>query len=296
MSAKPTLYEPVGKNRYCGPTAVAAITGISTDEAARLMREWSGRRAIKGAGLGELAAALRARGCNVTGSGLQFAHLEAMERPTLAAWLKTGSRPLDRHVVVVYRNHYGVLLGRRYLCAQSGGATSLADIPGRRGRMEGWFVVTLPEAPAPTIEPPKRAVYPQASALAKARRLATKHGIELERDRDGYWVTHPDFDDGDNDPCQGNHFCVGGDEVLQNVEAYVEAIEKRDAKLDPGSRLGDNLLAIIQRAGPRRPNKLAWWLRQAGVPATEAQVRGAAIRLVMEGRARWFRGALKLTS
>lgn len=62
------------------------------------------------------------------------------------------------------------------------------------------------------------------SAMAKARRLAAKHGIELERDRDGYWVTHPRFRDDDNDPLQGSHFCVGGVEVLEAVTRYAEAL------------------------------------------------------------------------
>ena len=66
----------------------------------------------------------------------------------------------------------------------------------------------------------------QKSSLAKARRLAAKHGIELERERDGYWVTHPDFDDGDDDPLQGSHFCVGGSEVLEAVEAYATVLAR----------------------------------------------------------------------
>lgn len=51
-----------GRNRYCGPAAVSAITGCTTDEAARLMRQRSGRRAIKGAYHYEVTAALRALG------------------------------------------------------------------------------------------------------------------------------------------------------------------------------------------------------------------------------------------
>jgi hypothetical protein len=64
----------------------------------------------------------------------------------------------------------------------------------------------------------------EKEALAKARRLAAKHGINLERDQDGYWVTHSQFDDGEDDPRQGSHFCVGGLEVLEAVEAYATAL------------------------------------------------------------------------
>lgn len=66
----------------------------------------------------------------------------------------------------------------------------------------------------------------QRAAMAKAKRLAKKHGVELGPDADGYWVTHPDFDDGDNDPLQGEHFCVGGAEVLAGVQAYADAIAR----------------------------------------------------------------------
>ena len=62
--------------------------------------------------------------------------------------------------------------------------------------------------------------------LAKAKRLAAKHGIEIERDDGDYWVTHPFFVDTPDDPCDGGHFCVGGTEVLNNVEAYVAALAK----------------------------------------------------------------------
>lgn len=65
-------------------------------------------------------------------------------------------------------------------------------------------------------------------ALAKARRLAKKHGIAIERERERdatgeYWVTDPSLSEDAEDACEGNHFCVGGREVLQAVEAYVTA-------------------------------------------------------------------------
>lgn len=66
----------------------------------------------------------------------------------------------------------------------------------------------------------------EKNALAKAKRLAAKHGIEIERDDGDYWVTHPFFVDTPEDPCEGGHFCVGGTEVLNNVETYVAALAK----------------------------------------------------------------------
>lgn len=61
------------------------------------------------------------------------------------------------------------------------------------------------------------------NAMARARRLAERHGIKLERDRDGYWVSHPRVAE------TGNAFCVGGREVLSSVEAHAEALATIEA-------------------------------------------------------------------
>jgi hypothetical protein len=42
------LYPAIGGNRWCGPGALAILTGKDTDETARLLREVSGKRAIFG--------------------------------------------------------------------------------------------------------------------------------------------------------------------------------------------------------------------------------------------------------
>lgn len=62
-----------------------------------------------------------------------------------------------------------------------------------------------------------------AAVLKKARALAAKHGIEIEReDADAYWVRHPSFrHDEINDPLNGNHFCSDGHEVMEAVQVYV---------------------------------------------------------------------------
>lgn len=64
-----------------------------------------------------------------------------------------------------------------------------------------------------------------ARDMRKAKALAAQHSITIERDRDGHWVTHSTLTDSDNDPLEGNHFCVGGWEVLEAVQAYVDFLE-----------------------------------------------------------------------
>ncbi len=40
------LHPAIGSNRWCGPGALAILTGKTTDETARLLRDVSGKRAI----------------------------------------------------------------------------------------------------------------------------------------------------------------------------------------------------------------------------------------------------------
>jgi hypothetical protein len=60
-------------------------------------------------------------------------------------------------------------------------------------------------------------------ALRKAQTLADAHGVKVEKEGPGaYWVTHPDLDGTPEDPCEGNHFCTDGREVLETVQAYAD--------------------------------------------------------------------------
>jgi hypothetical protein len=64
------------------------------------------------------------------------------------------------------------------------------------------------------------------AAMAKARRLAAKHGITIESDgrcRNGnFWVTYAPLMDDAADPLNGDHFCTSGHEVLDAVQVYAK--------------------------------------------------------------------------
>jgi pyruvate/2-oxoglutarate dehydrogenase complex dihydrolipoamide acyltransferase (E2) component len=62
------------------------------------------------------------------------------------------------------------------------------------------------------------------NAMAKARKLAEKLGVTIERDGvDGWWVSSK-LNDTDTDPLDGNHFCTDGREVLQAVETLAKEL------------------------------------------------------------------------
>ncbi len=73
-----------GHNRYCGPAALAAITGLSTGEAAKLLREISGKAYIKGTAVSTMLAALNQCGFPVTHKATGSAKMA----PTMKRWLE----------------------------------------------------------------------------------------------------------------------------------------------------------------------------------------------------------------
>lgn len=105
------------KNRYCGPSAISAVTGMTTGEAARLLRKVSGRSCIKGTWSYEMVRAFAQ--CNITmTSQHNFNHKARM---TLGQWLKHTSSVRGSNVFLVSAGHHWQLIqGRRYVCGLTG--------------------------------------------------------------------------------------------------------------------------------------------------------------------------------
>ena len=226
---KAMLHAVTGKNRFCGPTAIATILGITTDHAARIIRGYSGRRSVTGTSLGEMAYALRESGCTLSGSGIQHLHKPVKERPTAAMWLRGQRLEPGKHVILIFGNHYGVILGRQYLCSLSGRErVPLSQVPMRRARVLGWLVVeTLPASTPIEAAQPKRQDS-QRKAREEANRLADLHGISIERLRDGINVWPPmAISDTDRDPYDGDHFANDWSDALEMVQAYAKAISSQ---------------------------------------------------------------------
>ena len=94
------LHRIVGRAGKCGPSAMAAVTGLPTHDCAALLREVTGRTQIHGVHGYELMAAMSLAGwrCERT------VHPRAA-RPTLAAWLDAHDTVAESFVLVV-RHHF----------------------------------------------------------------------------------------------------------------------------------------------------------------------------------------------
>ena len=151
---KTQLHEIHGNNRFCGPSAMSAILGISTDHAAAVARQVSGKTSIKGMQTSHLQAALKTLGCSV-----RFVALDRSDAPTFAQWAKANRELFDStHVIVVAGRHFGTVLGKRYLCRLTNGTVPLTALPKARARVTEYLVIdslpkSLPDAPAPKKAP-----------------------------------------------------------------------------------------------------------------------------------------------
>lgn len=120
-----------GDNRYCGPAVVSFITGINTSDAATLMRQAYGARAIRGSDEYDVKAALRKRGYRLaniakyTIKGTRY----SQPAPTLARWLKDSKeeRVPGRMFLLAAGNHWQLIMGRKYACGRIGDIVSVRD-------------------------------------------------------------------------------------------------------------------------------------------------------------------------
>lgn len=188
---KQRLHKPHGKNHYCGPTALSAITGLSRDDIAAMARQHSGRRAIKGMFDGEAFAVIRQLGGSV-----RVARDYRGERETLAQWLDRRPDYLrDQVLLVAVTGHYVAVLRDIVVCSMQGGeARHILSARCRNHQLRAAWAIELP----PHVKPPAslqatkaRQRRRQSSASAdrtKARRLAAKLRLDVERDGD-YYIT-----------------------------------------------------------------------------------------------------------
>jgi len=123
------LYNVTGTQRYCGPGALSAVMGISSNDGARLIREVTGRKSICGTHDYELEAVLRRNGFKLKTYGYP-----KPSQPTLAQWLR---RREDRNklVIVGLTSHWCVVKGNKYIDNITKEPVWISKAPNRRARV-----------------------------------------------------------------------------------------------------------------------------------------------------------------
>jgi len=215
-------------NQYCGPSAISAITGIGTAEAATVIRSVTGQRFVKSATYSGVTVALSKLGYKAT---QLKSSPDGIKQPTLAGWLKASKsiRTPGRVFLVCAGQHYQVISGRRYVCGIIKDVVSVRhEKIKRRARVARVWEVTKVGEPTFMFESPKRVTPDIAKARREAKRLCLKLGIELDPWKpEGkfthgpeYWVPKPDWVDEYADPYWDGHLGIGWLEILERLQAY----------------------------------------------------------------------------
>lgn len=148
---------PRGRNGYCGPTAVAALTGVSTEQASAIMRHVGGRRQIRGAYNHEVVGAVRALGYRVhevLGIGSMRGSrsycdgvIRVGPKPvTLGQFLGPAHAELRRSWrgwVVLVTGHYIAVAGDWCVDTSHRQPTPAAEFPRQRRRVKALFALEL---------------------------------------------------------------------------------------------------------------------------------------------------------
>lgn len=151
-----------GRNTFCGPAALAAIfgRGMTTDEAAAMIRQFSGQLAVRGTPAGVPARIIRAYGGQVDRvldlSG-EFVWKVVRGRPLTLLTVKTDSH-FGTHYLVVRRGKVIDSFSREWVLAK--------DHPWRNARICCALEVTV----RPQLPRPKRAAKVKETPASRQRK------------------------------------------------------------------------------------------------------------------------------
>lgn len=135
---------PHGKNRYCGPAALAYLLRTCPDTAAYILRDITKKRAIYGTTSVQMIAALDRYGLHAIPRARRRADVSVKDRRnqrTLAQWLELEKpRPQDEYLVVV-TGHWIVIHGSRWFDNRCHLGKPLALCPYLRKRVPGAYLI-----------------------------------------------------------------------------------------------------------------------------------------------------------
>lgn len=97
-----TLHPAIGRNRFCGPGALAIVVGISTDDASRTLRDVTGRRSIHGVEPDSLVRAFRRH-------GMRLRPIPVADGWSLIRWARADDIIRHGRYVVMTTGHYCVV-------------------------------------------------------------------------------------------------------------------------------------------------------------------------------------------
>ena len=230
MKIKAVNNSTSGRNRYCGPAVISAVTGMVTGEAARLIRHVSGQRKVTGSYAHHVIRALQL--CNVGYKDNKFFGLDTKQQPTLAQWLKSSKdiRTSGRVFLIVAGNHFQLVEGRRYVCGRTKDVVSVrSKLVKRRCRVEEVYElcqegkIKIPDA----ARKPKMAYNEWRPYINKMKK---KYGFTAKYERwynpPLYWVEMPRYAEDHATDIDHHLSDAHGCHTIEEVAARFEEMEE----------------------------------------------------------------------
>ena len=226
------------KNRYCGPSAISALTDLTTGEAARLIRKQHGRSSIRGSYTHEVLDALAA--CNIKADQWrqEGVRLNRTNGPTLAAGLRLTKkdRTPGRIFLLIAGWHWQLISGRRYTCGRIRDIVSIRDKRvKRRARVSEVWELTSDNVTSPDIDvsKPKSKSNPDYYQIKKMIKQHPEFGLAYEIEDRSYGLGGSTYywtemsSELENLACEmdhelgDEHGCSGLDEVVSRMKKMV---------------------------------------------------------------------------
>lgn len=164
------------RNRYCGPAVISSLTGMTTAEAARLLRHVSGKRSITGVSTLHLLQALKMCGIHITNKTFDL-----KTKPTLARFLDSGDLwPCVTHLIVA-GNHFQLVRDQQYVCGKTVDVVTVRnENVKRRARVKQVFELVTDGIVIPDeARKPVRTVENNETRI-KCHKLAKQLGISID--------------------------------------------------------------------------------------------------------------------
>lgn len=171
-------------NKFCGPTALALLTGRHVDDTAHALRIASGKRAVKGATNTQMLKALDLMGYKASPIVLGTTIIRTTSKPkspTFAQVLRTQLRGADKNTrfLVSLTGHFVCVQGRKLFDNRHPDGIYLGQCPYRRCRAKAiWAVERIGTEASPWTPP----AAPMSYAMFQRKVSNLDPRLSVERD------------------------------------------------------------------------------------------------------------------
>lgn len=220
---------------WCGPAALAAITGEPTSRVMAALKQATGRGRVMGVYNHELRKAGAILG--VRFDAIPTPCVPKAEQPTLARWLRENKqRYAENPVVITVTNHFVTVQGRSFIDNHTKKPVSLKKAPHRRCRVVQAMIAKSAEPVKPVLpidfvrEAALQAI-PMTPRLSlqdhtALRRAAALHGIKIDKHEFNpgeNWIYPPDsLDNEELDPYHDGHLAYDWKDAHARVREYAK--------------------------------------------------------------------------